>query len=124
MSLSQRKPAMSTKLGVIRTYRRDRFEVELAEHVEYENPADTIAWDDPEAEGEYVRRIHAGLLPWYCLGVHVYAVHQSPGRVERRREIGAAYLGCVDTLDVRAIGVREMVREAIEEARHFLETFR
>ena len=116
----------ATKLAVIRTIRTARFEVELAEHVEFENPADCVAWDDPEAEREYVERIETGELPWYCLGVHVYVRESETdqGRYRRlhpRREIGSAYLGCVDTLDLHAVGVRDVVAEAIADARQLLE---
>ena len=115
---------MSTKLATIRTYCRGRFEVELAEHVEYENPADTVAWDDPEVEREYVEKVERGDLPWYCLGVHVYAIQRTPGFVEQPREIGSAYLGCVDTYDLHAIGARDLVLEAIQEARGLTEVLR
>lgn len=111
---------MSTRIGTIRTYERERFTVEIAQHAEYVDPADTVAWDDPEAEREYVERIESGEYPWYCLGVHVYA--RSDGGP--LREIGSAYLGCCDTLDVRALGVRHVVREAIQDARQLLEVDR
>lgn len=111
---------MSARLATLRTYEREHFTVEIAQHVEDVDSADTVAWDDPEAEREYVERIRSGDYPWYCLGVHVYA------RSERGplREIGSAYLGCCDTLDVRALGVRDIAREAIQDARQLLEVVR
>jgi len=111
---------MSIKLATIRTYERERFSVEIAEHVEYENPADTIAWDDPQAEREYVERIHRGDLPWFCLGAHVYVSVE--GGI--RREIGSAFLGCCDTYDLRALGVKDVVSEAIRDARSLVEVVR
>lgn len=103
------------KLATIRTIRRGRFTVEIAEHVEHAHPADTIAFgdtpEDLEAEQEYIRKIEQGDLPWYCLGVHVYYLG---------REIGSSYLGCVDTYDLHAVGLRDVVADAIREAREFL----
>ena len=120
---------MSDKLGVIRTIAVGRFEVELAEHVEHENPADCVAWDDEEAEAEYVRKIREGVYPWYCLGAHVYVrehdTQEGRYRVHHpRREIGSAYLGCCDTFELHAIGVRDLVAEAIQDARRLLEVVR
>ena len=111
---------MSTRLSTIRTYQRARYSVEIAEHVEFEDPAGTVAWGDEEAEREYVEHIRSGAYPWYCLGVHVYASHE--GSI--RREIGSAYLGCCDTLDLRALGVRDLVADAISDARSLLEALR
>jgi len=92
----------------LREIKTARFTVRLRAHPEYQDPIDTIAWDDPSAEHTYAQTIYSGACPWFVLGAHVFA---------EGVEIGSSYLGCVDTYDLRSVGVRDVVHEAIEEAR-------
>lgn len=101
-------------IHTLKTIRTPRFVVTLEAHPEYEIPADTIAWDDLDAEAEYVRKIESGDIPWYCLGAHVYV---NSGGSWQGREIGSSYLGCVDTEDFYSVGARDVVAMAIEDAR-------
>lgn len=114
------------KLSTLRTIHIGRFLIEIAEYIEEVHPADMICYgNDPEgkrAEKEYLRKVETGEIPWYCLGVHVYITHDvDGGAFIPEVEIGSAYLGCVDTYDLHAVGVRWVVKDAIEEARATLD---
>lgn len=102
---------ISDKLETIKVYKTRRFIVEVASFVEYTDPAEKVP--DPA----YVRRIARGNVPWYCLGIIVRTRNDEARWMER--EIGSAYLGCVDTLDWRDVGGREVAAEAIKGAREF-----
>lgn len=110
---------MSDKIRTIREYHRGRFVVELAEHVEYDHPAGTIATGDDVADVEYVRKIESGEYPWYTLGVHVYVTEE---HCPHMREIGSSFLGWCDTYDLAAIGARDVVSEAVADARNLIES--
>ena len=109
-------------VNIIREIHTPRFVVEIGEYPEHIPPEDTIASGDDSWDAEYVEHIRSGDYPWYCLGVVVRAKVERAGYVDRAPELGASFLGCVDTYDTRAVGVADMVREAIADARHTLAT--
>lgn len=100
--------------NTLRTYRTKNFSVVLREFPEHDHPEGTIATGDEEADREYVRKIETGEYPWYCLVVEVYY---------RGHLIGADSLGWCDTYDLAHLGARWMVKEAIRQARSYLEEF-
>ena len=104
------------RLETLRTIEKENIRVEFVAWEEDLDPADTVAFGEDDeskkAEAEYLAKIHNGEYPWYCLGVHIFdtsdAIHS---------EVGASYLGGVDTYDLRGVGVRDVVWEAVKEAR-------
>lgn len=100
------------KIETLRTLNIGRFVVEIAAYVEETHPLDMVDFGDEAAEREYVRKIEQGIYPWFCLGVHVYT--------RGGHEIGSAYLGCVDTYRLHEVGLKDVVAEAVADARDTL----
>ena len=100
----------------LRTIEKDNFRVDFEAHEEDIDPADTVFFGEDEqskeAEKAYLEKIYSGEYPWFCLGVHVF---DTSGLIEK--EVGSSYLGGVDTYDLRGVGVRDVVWEAVKEAR-------
>ena len=103
---------MPEVLKVIREWTMPTYRVVAVAHPEHTAPEDTVAWDDPDREKEYCEKIYSGEYPWYVLGVHVFAGDTF---------LGSSYLGCVDTYELRDVGVRDVAGGAIEEARERLD---
>lgn len=92
---------------IIKSYSTRNFKVLFVELPEDTHPADTIAVS-PEYDKEYVDKVLSGVYPWYMLGVFVIC---------KGYEIGAGYLGGIDTHDLDSVGANDVARDAIHEAR-------
>jgi len=103
-------------IETLRTIEKTSFRVEFEAHPEDIDPADTVFFGEDDeskaAERAYLEKIYSGEIPWFCLGVHIW---DTSGPIEK--EVGSSYLGGVDTYDLHGVGVRDMVQEAVREAR-------
>lgn len=105
---------------LIRTIEKSNFRIRIVAEPEDVNPADIIDLPEPEAR-EYLAKIETGDYPWYCLAVYVdRKIPARGGYLLAPLTVGRAYLGCVDTVDLHAVGLRHVVADAVAHARHTL----
>jgi hypothetical protein len=106
---------------VVRTIETARYRVEVFVVPEDSDPADSIALGDSpeeqEAEREWIRKTREGFLPWVMIGVEVSVKTATQCHV-----IGADFLGGCDCLpfdgsDYGNQTGRDMIRQAIQDAR-------